>query len=288
MKTSYASNRTLGQYPISISTSLPLEHICGIHPDFVVKKLPILEYEELWINIRTLWRNFMGALEKEDARKIVAPMVASALFEEMSYIEEIVKEKTNNAMRVIFYYSDYADIDRKYTGAVLRMDNTEKQKEATALHNQTMDIILKAHKLEPIHNLFIYSLFIKPKTEDKKKALIITHYAIDLTTYKEFSHLTLLESHTGKLKERASWYSKYYDGKTLSQIPFTLYFLIIFGDESTFRPFQFKTRNNILDIAKKYNWSSVTTYDKIVFGISNLQNPYEKEILLKLIRSCPH
>ena len=287
MRTSYASKRAIGQYPLSIATSLPLEHICGIHPDYIVKTLPILEYEELWINLRTLFRNFIGALEKDDVGRISPPMIASALFEEMSYIEDIVKEKSAGTVRVVFYYSDYSGIEQHHKGAVLRMDNTEKQKEYTRLHNQTIDLVLKQHKVNPSNNLFLYQLHLKPKSVEKKKALIITHYAIDLISYKEFSHLTLLESHTGKLKERAQWYTKYADGKVLSQIPFTLYFLIIFGDDATFRPFQIKTRNNILEISRKYHWNSITTRDKILYGIKELKNPYEKTILLDIIHSCP-
>jgi len=281
MNTSLTSNRAVGQFPISVPTSLAIEALVGIHPDHKVTKPPILKYEELWVNLRVLFRNFISSIDRDAIPKIKPSDIASVLEEEMGYIESIIKEESNGSVRVVFYYSNYSDVEHHFKKAVVRMDNTEKQKFMTALHNATIKIILDRHKINNDYNLFVFALLLKPRTEQKKHAVILTNYAIDLLAYKEFAKLTLVESHTGKLKDLAEFYTKFagIDGQDLSQIPFTGYFLTIFGDKETFRSFDLKTRMDIIGIAKKYNWSVISTIDKIKYGIDQLQNPYERTII---------
>ena len=240
MITDLMSSRTIGQFPLSIATSLAMEAAFGIYPDRPETKEPILKYDTLWVNVRTIFRNIMGSLEKEFADRVTPPMLANTLNEEMMFINDVIKERANNATTVVFYYSNYIDIEKHFKHGVVRMDNTPKQKEYTALHDLLSDHI--------------------------------------------FKKLTLLESHTGHFKEKSQWNSKFSgDTKLLNQIPFNSCFIRIFGDDTTFRPFTIKTRNDIIEIAKKYNWSSVSTKDKIRYGIQQLMNPYEKEIILSML-----
>lgn len=279
--TDLSTNRMLGQYPLSIATSLAIESATNIHEEVKHKSPPILEYDELWVNIRTMFRNIVGALDKDIASRITPKSIANALLDEMNMLESIINEFTNNKVKVIFYYSNYARLELLYKHALIRMDNTDKQKEFTILHNQTIKIVLDKQTIEKTHDIRVFDLHIK--TENKCKALILTNYAFDLLSYNKFNKLTLLESHTGHIKNRAQFYTKYMNGAELSQIPFTLYFLIIFGDSQTFRPFNIKLRKMILDVAKKYNWSAVSTRDKIKYGIEQLKNEYEKQIILEMM-----
>ena len=129
MNTYLTSNRTLGQFPLSIATSLAIEAAFGIYPDRPETKEPILKYNTLWINIRTLFRNILGAMEKGDAGRVQPPMLAITLSEEMTFIRDIIKEGTNNSVNVVFYYSNYSNIETHFKHSVIRMDNTDKQKE---------------------------------------------------------------------------------------------------------------------------------------------------------------
>ena len=280
MITDLMSSRTIGQFPLSIATSLAMEAAFGIYPDRPETKEPILKYDTLWVNVRTIFRNIMGSLEKEFADRVTPPMLANTLNEEMMFINDVIKERTNNATTVVFYYSNYIDIEKHFKHGVVRMDNTPKQKEYTALHNQTIKILLDSNEHIGIK---IFNLELHGNHKDLN-ALIITHYAIDLLSDHIFKKLTLLESHTGHFKEKSQWNSKFSgDTKLLNQIPFNSCFIRIFGDDTTFRPFTIKTRNDIIEIAKKYNWSSVSTKDKIRYGIQQLMNPYEKEIILSML-----
>jgi len=270
--------RTTGQFPISVATSLAIEAALGIYPERPVDPAPILEYEELWVNLRTLFRNMHGAFEKGIADTVLPEAYAEGLNDEMVQIHDIITSKTNGMTKVVYYISDYADIDKKYPYAVTRRDNTPKQKLFTATLKDSIELLLKMH---PEGNIRKVRLKLRP--EHKTKAMIITHIAFDLVSNSDFKQLTLLESHTGAIKERAQWYTKYYEGKSLTMVPFREDFLQIFGDNEFFRPADKKLRQDILDIALKYRWNPSTTDEKIKYGVNQLKNPYALEVLRSIM-----
>jgi hypothetical protein len=271
------AERVIGQYPLSIATSLAMESICGIHPEKPVSKPPILVYPQIWININTLYRNFMGSLEKSAATAVGPMDIAQSLFVEMDSIEAIIKDLTSDKTKVFFYYCKYKDIDKKYKHAIFRTDNTQKQIEYSLTRVKTMMILLKYHP----ERFQIFDLKIHPQGIPPK-ALIMTHNAYDLLSAKFFSQLTLLESHTGNIKEKGQFYTKYCDGKNLIQIPFREDLIQVFGDNEIFKPMSSRIRNELLEIATKYKWSQVTTRDRIYEGISRMQD-HETRALLKSI-----
>ena len=264
--------RAVGQYPLSIATSLALESAAGIHPELPQRpdRPPLGEYEQLWVNVRTLYRNFMGALDKDTVKGVQAPDIAMSLFGEMDTIRDVVSDVTDGRCKAVFYLSNYSGLNTRFPHAVLRMDSTPRQKEYTAIQNQTLELMLHQHPEQ------FKGFHLKLRPEGRPRAMIITHYAYDLSAHDQFTKLVLLESHTGAIKEFAQWYTKYYEGKTLSMIPFREDFLQIFGDAETFRPFDPKLRKELIEIATKYKWSAVTTKAKILYGIDTLQNPFWK------------
>lgn len=273
------STRTIGQFPISVPTSLALESAFNIHPELKHKSVPIKKYDEIWINIRTLFRNLLGSLEGPAAAGIPAESIAHGILDEMSHIEQSVM---GDGVRIVFYLSNYKDVELKYRHAVVRRDNTPKQKEYTAVQNKALGLILEAEGPNGRVRLFDLKLHRK-QGEQPTKAMIITHYAYDLLSANIFSELVLLESHTGKIKPKGEWYTKLLNGKELSQIPFNELFLQVFGDNETFRPMDIKLRREILEVAKKYNWSPVTTRDKVLYGIGTMQNHFSKELLRSML-----
>jgi hypothetical protein len=277
MNTDAISNRAVGQYNLSIATSLAKEALCGIHEDYPTEYPPIKDYQELYVNTRTLFRNLMGSLNKEDAGLVLPNQVAAEIAVEMDVITSIVNDVTKGKTKVVFYYSDYANMTHLYKHAQLRVDNTPKQKEYTAFHNLTMNILLTEHPSE------IVKFTLKIKSPVKTKALILTHYAYDLLSYREFNKLVLIESHTGKLKDRALWYTKYYQGSNLSMIPFREDLIQVFGDNEQFQPMPIKVRREIIDIATHYKWSAVSTYDKLSMSISAIKDPYTRAILQEVL-----
>lgn len=271
------AERAVGQYPLSIATSLAIESACGVHPDIPVERAPVVEYGELWVNVRTLFRNFMGSLDPTTHKAVVAEQIADALVSEMDTITSVIGVDSKSNCEVVFYLSNYAGLETKYRHATTRRDNTEIQKVYTALQTGTLEILLE----QAAENIHGYQLKLEP--EHRPTALMLTHYAYDLLSWPEFSKLALLESHTGAIKERAQWYTKYHNGKDLVMIPFREDFLQVFGDSETFRPMDLKLRRELVNIATQYHWTAVTTTAKLRYGIDQIQNPWAKDLLRSIL-----
>ncbi len=273
--------RATAGFPISVATSLALEAACGIHPDIPAPAVtPILEYQELWVNLRTLFRNFIGALDKATASKVSPPDLEYYLGEEMDRIDSIIAQHSGFQTKVVFYVSSYKGLETKFPHANIRMDNTPKQKEFTALMNQTIQRLLHSRPKGTIE-LFDFKI----ESSRHNKVLMLTNYPVDLTNFRKFGNLVLLESHTGAMKPRAQWHTKFFNGKDLSQIPFTLGMLQVFGDSIMFSPMDKKLRDDLLAIADKLRWTAVTTQDMIAYGITQLKNPYFQTVLREIIRA---
>lgn len=272
------ADRAVGQYPISVATSLALESAFGIHPEIVVDQAPILQYPQMWINVRTLYRNLVGAVPTTEQGLLFPPRLALAIAEEMDAITSLITTETEGRTEVFFYLSNYAQMERKYKHAVLRKDSTTKQKDATLQQNATLELLLKERSDD------IQGWDLKLKPVDTKRSFLITHYAYDLLSADRWPQLALLETHTGAIKERSQWYTKYYNGKDLpAGMPFTEYFLQVFGDNQHFRPLDHKLREAIVELAVKYKWGPATTMEKIMYGIEQLPNPWMKELVRDLI-----
>lgn len=268
------ANRTIGQYPLSIATSLAVESAMGIHPEIVVNSPPIQRFEELWVNARTLFRNFMGSLPKDAMKALAAREIAEALVHEMEQISTIVPVK------VVFYVSNYAQMEQKYAPwGVTRRDTTDNQRIYTAVQTETLQELLKLKPPFEFHGFELKLVTPRPNT----KVLVLTHYPYDLLSHKNFGELTLLESHTGAIKGRTQWYTKYLNGKELPPMPFREDLIQVFGDAEHFRPGDPKLRKDLIELAKKYNWSAVSTYDKLIYGIEKLQNPYAVHVMKQIM-----
>ena len=272
--------RAVGALPLSIATSLAVESAVGIHPEIHVARPPVLSYDEFWINLRTLFRNFMGALDKETYRAVEPMAISESLIEEMFHIQEIVKQYSSRT-KVVFYISNYKNMEIRYPYAVTRRDNTEAQKIYTLLLEKSVGIILKKLHQHPELPIAVFDLKLIPSA--KKKTMIMTHIAFDLVSHKAFSHLSLIESHTGKIKEEAQWYTKYYQGKELSLFPFREDFIQVFGDSETFRPGDSTLRKELIALANKYKWNALITDEKIRYCINQMTNQYHKEVLKQLL-----
>ncbi|BDD79895.1 hypothetical protein [Burkholderia phage FLC9] len=275
------AEREVGQYPLSVATSLALEGATGIHPEIPIRKAPLLDYGEFWVNLRTLFRNFMGALHKEAAGGVTPLQIDEAIRDEMEQIKRIVKEITHDRCKVVFYVSNYANMQQKYPHAKLRGERTDKQMEYMELKRQTLQSLLKSLEQQGGEDVRVFALKLFP--QQQAKTLIFTHFAYDLLSYKAFPSLDLVESNTGAIKKRSQWYTKYQGGRELSMIPFREDFLQVFGDARTFFPMNIRIKKAVIELAQKYNWTQVTTTDKIRQNIGYLKDPEIKKLLEEIL-----
>lgn len=262
-----ADGRALGYFQLSIATSLAIESAVGIHPDLPPpRSMPIRQFKELRVNVRTLYRNVVGAMAKDIAATISSVEVAQIMLEEMNVIPDMLREYAGHPVKVVYYFNNMKNLELKYPEAEFRKDGTQKQQQFTQGLKDVLKLI--AH-----HHREMIEVFDDKPPGNGVDTLIITHVAYDLLWYNNFGSLTLLESHTGKIKNKALWSSKYYQGTHLSMIPFTEELLQVFGDLEVFHPLDVKLRKAIIELAEKRGWSSVTTRARIVDGIGELPNP---------------
>lgn len=270
-------SRETGKYPLSIGTSLAIESLTNVS-DLVQHPSPPLEQvDEVWVNLRTLLRNLVNSVPTEHRAKLFPDELESVLYSEMGFIAQAIQEQSS--AKVVFYRSDL--VMAKYIHARIRHAKTENQKFMDGIMAKVLSKVVKHFKEHPAENFEVKTFLLKVHPDKKCRAYILTHMPIDLLSYRSFSSLILLESHTGKIKERQFWYTKYFNGtkdEDISRLPFNEKLLQVFGDNVSFAPYDMKVRKDILELAKKFNWTPLTTDDRVGYGVNTLKNRYFVDI----------
>ncbi len=271
-----AARATWDPYPLSVATSLALLGGMGEHPDHPLPNQPLLKYDEVWVNVKTLFRNLYEAVEKSEVHLVSARDFADVLLQEMEQLSTILLQLSNNRIGTTFYICDYNTLAREYPKAILRGDTTQNQRDYTEAMRDTLKLVLKTHA----EHIQVYPLKIKHVSD--RKVLLLTHYPIDL--FSDALHKRALwESHTGTIKEKHQWYTKLLNGKDLPMIPFSEAMIQVFGDKEHFRPMGMGIKKQVLDLAHRYNWSQVTTRDKMRYGFQQLRDYAVRDMLLSLL-----
>lgn len=287
--------RAISAFAVSVGTSLALESIFisdqpSIDPDRIPpQKVNIGNYDEFWINIATLFRNLIGALPKEGANSVSSPDIKEALINEMAYIADLVSHYSERKTNTIFYVCEYKKIEAMESKFIMvRKDNTVNQKNYRALLNKTLQDILNSVGKDDNVRLFDSDINVSPKgkpaiSSKKCRAIILTHNAFDLTSQHRFANLDLIESHSGVLKKRAMFYTKYLNGNDLPMIPFMRSLLPVFGDRENFSPIAISIRKALLDLAVKNRWTQLTTIAKIKDNLNQLPNKFMVDTINSII-----
>ena len=279
------SSRTTSAFAVSVGTSLALESIFtsespSIDPDRVIpQKVDILDYQEFWINLSTLFRNAHGSLAKEDSDKVLPREMLQIMDDETDMINSIVSHQSNNRVKVIYYACKYQEFESKYPRARIRKLNTDNQRSYAAILSKTLDEYLELNKNNPDVRIFRDKI----KTDNRPKALMLSHIPYDLLSVKSFQTLHLIESHTGLLRTPSTWYTKYYDGKNLPPMPFNEGLLQVFGDKEIFSVMDLKLKRELIELAKTCRWTPATTRDKLRYDLDKLKNPYYTTILKEIV-----
>lgn len=269
-------DNALGALPISIATSIAFEYLLGIQSEANPDPVPsrINQYQELWINIRTLVRNYIGSLDAMSAKSILADSVFDYIIAEMGIITGIIRDYGSGQVVPIFYTSDYTKYhSNHFNMGSPRRPKTPNQIHADLLMNNSVKLLFNNKDIK----ITKYRNYLTP--QNRVKTLILTHIPYDLLSYRSFGKLELLESHTGSIKNRTQWYTKYQDGKNLPMLPFLECLLPVFGDNVFFYPLNRKARTDVLEIASKYKWDPLTTEEKVLYGVAQLRNQYLQDAI---------
>lgn len=279
------ADRTIGGFPVAIATSLALEtlfepRLPPYDPDRQIpEKGNVRHYQSCWINLATLYRNLMGAIPKE-AQLTASPRdVVEALEHEVDVVSSVFEQEGQNACQVYFYTAEYPQLalDAQHHVVEPRSDKTPDQLAYTARWQQVLRRI-RPHmpSLHPVRDV------IQP--DRRTTSLIITHVPADLLAYPRFERLVLLESHTGKLKSRGLWYTKYHElGKEpMHTLPFYKPLLYLFGDHSLIRPTSPSLRRLILEISRQRQWTPMTQWSTVRMHLES--NFPDQDFLARLFK----
>lgn len=265
------SDRPLGGFPISIGTSYALESIFKPRLPLVdpsrsmPEHIEIDGYGEIWINIGTLLRNISQSVNSSVYIGTKEEHVIDILQQEIDVIKSIFSEEGKGVCTPIFYYCSYERLVKEMSRFVsTRVDSTELQKAITYKNHRTL-LGIKAKK----NGVRFLDHVLEPDNHSKA-SMILSHVAYDLTNYRNFNKLYLLESHTGVLKSRSMWNTKYakISNLELNILPFTRKLLCIFGDSTFIQPMDIKFRKMILEIGHSHKWTALTTEEKIRFDLN--------------------
>jgi hypothetical protein len=262
--------RTISSFPISIGTSLALESVFNPRIEVYDKtreiplKINLDSYKNIYINVSTLFRNLSGSVNKDVFNNSSEYDLLETLEFEMDTINSLFINEGFNKVKPIYYVCNYSTLFKTLhkKKVLLRSDNTPNQIYYSNRLNSCIKLLKSSHSnFLSASNILDYEI----KTKERVNALIMTHQPYDLLSYTNFNKLDLLESHTGLLKSRNLWYTKYMGmtSENMSILPFNRKLLYVFGDKTLIHPSNIRLRKLILEIANKYNWTSMTTLDKI-------------------------
>lgn len=271
-------NREKGQVPISIGTSLAIEAGGGVYPDRPEVPEPFTRAKLLWINLRTLVRNLYGCLPTDVKETVLPDDLWEYALEEMAIIPAAVTNMSKGNTSVVYYASDYKHLERKFPGAIIKQPRTVRQQLQQRVEDSTLRIMLERNRDFDVQ-LFDFAI-----SGQFPASFIITHLPVDLLARYQFERLELLESHTGAIKGPAAWHTKLTNGRSLPNIPFNKFTLQLFGDNGNmFSPQAISLRNEMLDKAKQWNWTNVTTMDRIRDTVGKVGNDALRSQLVKML-----
>lgn len=276
--------RTLGQFPISISSSLAFEGLFGVHEDHPTppgQQVPWVGYEFLHINVRTLIRNCFTTMPAQVAYGVSAYEMTEIIAEEITIIKGMLKDKiTDKRFNFAFYLPSYENLPRVFPDANLRGVTTDKQKFYAALEDNVIKKLLDHFVIGTVDHEAIQIR----TTMGRGRALMLTHYPIDVLTAK-YKNYEVLESHTGRIKKQYELTNKLKSAKDAG-LPFDVMTLQMFGDTADlFKPAALNVRRTTLKIADKFNWNETTTKDRIIANIKMMNEPFLEEYVRNLYKA---
>ena len=254
------AGRDLGALPLSVGTSIPFE---------ALKESPNLHYLHMYINVQTLYRNLHGALPSLVVADMPLSVWVRTLTEEIQMIVMLAKQ-ISEKMKVHFYCPTYASLRKELPGAKLRPLSTDNQIAYAALQEE---VLMKGMK-QAIPWLVSQGVDIAYSDcgpiKVEPHALLMTHHPVDLL--KAEWGTRLIESHTGKIKDRSVWYTKFTGKADHSKIPFNKLTLSVLGDSTMIAPLSRQACAALRELADVKKWTPVTTYDYVRFSVDHMRD----------------
>lgn len=268
-----SKEREVGEFGLSISTDLAVAGSIGRHPDNPLTHRPVDDYQEVWFNLSTLVRNAFSSYSSSDQKRLDSQHLIDDTEQDIRAIPSLYEQALPKPIRVRFYHNDYSKVGSELPRALPRTMKTALQKQTFAIQQDAIKALLEGFGEE----IESYRFHLKGS---HGKVLVLTHQPVDLLSRRHFQEMGLLESHTGKVKLKDQWYTKYGREPELKRIPFDKAMLQIFGDgNNLLAMYPIKIRRRVLEIATAKRWTHMTTKDKVM---ANIKAAGEIELLMLL------
>lgn len=254
---------------INIATGIILDEILN-------GNISLSKYKHYLFNLHTFIRNFLSCLSGNTADKIkminnkrLQKRIAEEMLLDLSIYIEHFKD-----IEIIIYVPNYKLLGKKIPKFKSINEFTSIKQAILFVQDFFVDIIVE--KLSE-NNLLVCEDHRLPKLN---KLLITTHIGMDLLNYQYRKDVSLLESHTAKLKRYDEFYTKMYKlpNRDMSIVPFNETAYRIFGDEWFIPPSNIKLRKVIYDIGIDNKWTCNTREAEMMTHIKRKDSILYKQI----------
>lgn len=252
---------------VSVGTAIAIETLIGPNNTAKVSKV--------YINLRTVFRNYHEAFDSPYS--VPFKKYCADFIEELNTIEELINVSLNGSVNVVWYLGTYVSVAKEMPLAKIWVPSTDKQK---AMANMEYKVLFEQL---PKNSFFKNVIVIDSALNGhNSNALILTHMVVDLLSHPRFKKLSLLESHTGKIKEMSEWNTKLGCYKNDPNIPFNVLTIQLFGDKSTtFNSLSRKVTEPIYQLAKDKRWHPGLGLMRVKYDLDVMS---EKELSSKIYK----
>ena len=263
------TERTMTSFGVSIGTGLMLEALFDPTQERydkdreMPKRVELSKYKSWIVNGYTLIRNVLSAVndQKIELKKEYVPRIMDEVLGEILVIQSLLEVGNLPQNYLKIWIPEYSKL--------IELFNVDKDINVNYIQNTITAIdmfkkpLLELDELVP--KIVSPTGYLIPTTY-KDKSLLTTHMTIDLLQYDGYS---LLESHTGIVKDEPLWYTKYHDfgNNDLSMLPMNDKILYILGDDQIIRGCSVKVKRELLRIATENKWSYRTSDMKVSWDI---------------------
>lgn len=268
--------RALGeQLAISVGTAIALE-------EAIVTDAP--KPQTLWINLRTLVRNYWGGWGNADR-----PTLPSLFRTFVDEVETVLALVENQGVRAVLYDGTYESVFAHFNHANLR--TADKLTTIQSGYHTAEEALTKAVRdhlgtTDDFHESGKVLRIDSRLPDNGTQAWLLTHVLEDLLSRHAFKEVALLESHTGTVRPPTEWFYKINKKDELQHLPFNAFMLQLFGDNGVFINTQPPSmKKAIIALSMEKNWNKLTTRTRIMENLLTLDNVELRDKALLLAKS---
>lgn len=258
---------------ISIGLGLMLESVFNNIKNKIDDKRVIPEtvdmskYNYHMFNVLTLIREAVTSMSGNTHK----PNTSEAI-RRMNIVEYILKYKQEDILNIVIddmnnIKSLYDDIETKpivlfpdYSKIITILNKDKEIKDNKKLNEYALYVDL-SKKLKNKKGLLVPIISIDKKTEYNATILLTSSYMLDF----HLVQADLLETHTGKLKNKHMLNSKFKSipNTDMTHIPFNITTHKIFGDNTLVKPLPISIRKEVIELSIKNKWNTHTNEEVI-------------------------